>query len=81
MPATTWKFDWRCLSLPIPSVWPQLAEIRTPALMVRGELSAIIGPGDFARVTREVAGARGVTIAGAHHHVPLDTVDPEPNHS
>ena len=68
----TWKFDWRCLSLPIPPVWPQLAEIEVPALMVRGELSAIIGPEDFTRVTREVAGARGVTIAGAHHHVPLD---------
>ena len=68
----TWKFDWRCLSLPIPPVWPQLPEIRVPTLMVRGELSAIIGPEDFARVTREVAGARGVTIPGAHHHVPLD---------
>jgi pimeloyl-ACP methyl ester carboxylesterase len=68
----TWKFDWRCLSLPIPPVWPQLPEIRVPTLMVRGELSAIIDAEDFARVTREVAGARGVTIPGAHHHVPLD---------
>jgi pimeloyl-ACP methyl ester carboxylesterase len=68
----TWKFDWRCLSLPIPPVWPQLPEIRVPTLMVRGGESAIIGPEDFARVTREVAGARGVTIPGAHHHVPLD---------
>jgi pimeloyl-ACP methyl ester carboxylesterase len=68
----TWKFDWRCLSLPIPPVWPQLPEIRVPALMVRGELSAIIGPEDFARVLRETPGSRGVTIAGAHHHVPLD---------
>ncbi|MFI5363497.1 MAG: alpha/beta fold hydrolase [Elusimicrobiota bacterium] len=71
-PGWTWKFDWRCLSLPIPPVWPQLPEIKVPALMVRGELSAIIGPEDFSRVTREVAGARGVTIPGAHHHVPLD---------
>ena len=68
----TWKFDWRCLSLPIPPVWPQLAEIHVPSLMVRGELSAIIDPEDFARVIREVASSRGVTIAGAHHHVPLD---------
>jgi pimeloyl-ACP methyl ester carboxylesterase len=68
----TWKFDWRCLSLPIPPVWPQLAEIKTPALMVRGERSAIIGPEDFERVLREVAGARGATIPRAHHHVPLD---------
>lgn len=68
----SWKFDWRCLSLPIPPVWPQLPEIRVPTLMVRGEHSAIIGPADFARVTREVPGASGVTIPGAHHHVPLD---------
>ncbi|HEX4048980.1 MAG TPA: alpha/beta hydrolase [Elusimicrobiota bacterium] len=68
----TWKFDWRCLSLPIPPVWPQLAEIKVPALMVRGGLSDIIDAADFERVTREVAGARGVTIPGAHHHVPLD---------
>jgi pimeloyl-ACP methyl ester carboxylesterase len=68
----TWKFDWRCLSIPIPPVWPQLAGIRVPALMVRGELSAVIGPDDFARVIREIAGARGMTIPGAHHHVPLD---------
>lgn len=68
----SWKFDWRCLSLPVPPVWPQLPEIRVPALMVRGELSAIIDAEDFARVTREVPGARGVTIPGAHHHVPLD---------
>ena len=72
----TWKFDWRCLSLPIPPVWPQLPEIKVPALMVRGELSAIIGPADFERVTREVPGARGVTISGAHHHVPLDAPAP-----
>lgn len=68
----TWKFDWRCLSLPIPPVWPQLAEIKVPSLMVRGELSNIIDADDFTRVTREVAGSRGVTIPGAHHHVPLD---------
>jgi pimeloyl-ACP methyl ester carboxylesterase len=68
----TWKFDWRCLSIPIPPVWPQLPEIRVPSLMVRGSLSAIIGPEDFERVTRETAGSRGVTIEGAQHHVPLD---------
>ena len=72
----TWKFDWRCLSLPIPPVWPQLPNIRVPSLMVRGERSRIIGPEDFLRVTREVAGARGVTIPEAHHHVPLDAPGP-----
>jgi len=68
----TWKFDWRCLSLPYPPIWPQLPQIKVPTLMVRGELSVVIGAADFERVTREVPGARGVTIPGAHHHVPLD---------
>jgi pimeloyl-ACP methyl ester carboxylesterase len=68
----TWKFDWRCLRLPISPVWPLLSEIRVPALVVRGELSAVIGAEDFARVARETPGARALTIAGAHHHVPLD---------
>ena len=67
----SWKFDWRCLSLPIPPVWPQLAAIRTPALVVRGALSALAGPEEFARVAAELRAA-AVTIPGAHHHVPLD---------
>jgi pimeloyl-ACP methyl ester carboxylesterase len=68
----TWKFDWRCLTLPIPPVWPQLPEITVPALMVRGGESAIIGPEDFERVLKDTPGSRGVTIPGSHHHVPLD---------
>jgi pimeloyl-ACP methyl ester carboxylesterase len=68
----TWKFDWRCLSIPIPPVWPQLAAVRVPALVVRGGLSELIGPEDFARVTADVRALRAVVIPGAHHHVPLD---------
>jgi pimeloyl-ACP methyl ester carboxylesterase len=68
----SWKFDWRCLSLPIPPVWPQLAAIRVPALVVRGGLSALITPEDFARVAADVRASAAVTIPGAHHHVPLD---------
>ena len=67
----SWKFDWRCLSLPIPPVWPQLAAVATPALVARGELSALLGPEDFARVAAALRAA-AVTIPGARHHVPLD---------
>jgi len=69
----SWKFDWRSLMhYRMGAVWPQLPEIQVPALVVRGELSTIITREDFARVARELPGARALEIAGAHHHVPLD---------
>ena len=68
----SWKCDWRCLGIPIPPVWPQLAAIRTPALVVRGGLSALMGPEDFSRVAADVRAVAAVTNPGAHHHVPLD---------
>jgi pimeloyl-ACP methyl ester carboxylesterase len=68
----TWKFDWRCLSIPIPPVWPQLAAIRVPAMVARGGLSDLIGAEDFKRVAAEVRAVSAVTVEGAHHHVPLD---------
>ena len=67
----SWKCDWRCLGVPVPPVWPQLAALRTPALVVRGGLSALMDPEDFIRVAAD-ARAAAVTIPGAHHHVPLD---------
>ncbi|MDE2143962.1 MAG: alpha/beta hydrolase [Elusimicrobia bacterium] len=68
----SWKFDWRCLSIPITPVWPQLSAIRVPAMVARGSLSELIGPEDFRRVAAEVNAVSAVTIEGAHHHVPLD---------
>ena len=68
----SWKFDWRCLSIPIPPVWPQLAAIKVPALVARGGLSDLINADDFRRVAAEIRALRAVTIEGAHHHVPLD---------
>ena len=68
----SWKFDWRCLSIPITPVWPQLAAIRVPAMTVRGGLSELIGPEDFARVASELRASSAPVIPGAHHHVPLD---------
>jgi pimeloyl-ACP methyl ester carboxylesterase len=68
----SWKFDWRCLSVTIPPVWEQLARLRTPALLARGELTTIVSREDFARLVKALPGARGVEFPGAHHHVPLD---------
>jgi pimeloyl-ACP methyl ester carboxylesterase len=68
----TWKFDWRCLSIPITPVWPQLAAIRVPAMVARGGLSELIDAEDFQRVADDVRAVSAVTIDGAHHHVPLD---------
>lgn len=68
----TWKFDWRSFSFPYGPVWPRLAEISVPSLIVRGEHSTVMPREAYARVLAELKGARGVDIAGAHHHVPLD---------
>jgi pimeloyl-ACP methyl ester carboxylesterase len=67
-----WKFDWRCLRVGVPPVWDQLARLRVPALLARGELTTIVSREDFARMVRALPGARGLEIPGAHHHVPLD---------
>jgi pimeloyl-ACP methyl ester carboxylesterase len=71
----SWKFDWRCLAVRPPPVWEQLARLRVPALLVRGEKTPLVSPEDFARMVSTLPGARGVEIAGAYHHVPLDAPD------
>lgn len=69
----TWKFDWRSLiHYRLGPVWPQLPQVSVPALVVRGQHSTILSRPDFERVVRELPGAKGLEIAGAHHHVPLD---------
>jgi len=67
----TWKFDWRCLNLPIPPVWPQLPEIECHADDPRrGKRDH--RPGGFR--PRDARGRRRARRhdPGAHHHVPLD---------
>lgn len=69
----SWKFDWRVLThYRMPPVWEHLPLVRAKALVVRGELSTIIGREDFARVVRGLPGASALEVPGAHHHVPLD---------
>ncbi len=88
----TWKFDWHAFRFDYRAVWPVLPGIKVPALIVRGEHSTVLSREEFARVVRELPGATGVDIPGAHHHVPLDApqalaaalkklVGPDPAHS
>lgn len=68
----TWKFDWRAFTFPYGPVWPQLERIPVPALLVRGELSAIVSAAELEKMARAMPDARAAEVAGAHHHVPLD---------
>lgn len=75
----TWKYDWRCSTFSYPAVWPVLAKIRVPALVVRGDRSVVIEQPAFERCVSGLAAApraEGVVIPGAHHHVPLDAPEP-----
>lgn len=67
-----WKFDWASLRYDYHSIWPTLPQVRVPTLLVRGALSTVMNEEELARARRELPGAEKLTIAGAHHHVPLD---------
>jgi pimeloyl-ACP methyl ester carboxylesterase len=68
----SWKFDWRSFSFPYGPVWPQLPGIRADALIVRGEHSTVMRREAFDKVVAGLPNGRGVEVAGAHHHIPLD---------
>ena len=69
----TWKFDWQGFTMVYLPIWPLLPHISTPSLIVRGEHSEVMARPNFDRLLREMPGAHGADIPGAHHHVPLDT--------
>jgi len=68
----TWKFDWRSFSFPYGPVWEQLPNISVPAQIMRGEHSTVMPREVMDKVVAALPRGRGVEIAGAHHHVPLD---------
>lgn len=68
----SWKFDWRSFSFPSGPVWPQLPKIAVDTLIVRGEHSPVMPREAMNKVVAGLPSGRGVEIAGAHHHVPLD---------
>jgi pimeloyl-ACP methyl ester carboxylesterase len=69
----TWKFDWRAFSYDYAPIWPLLPQIRVPTLIVRGEKSTVLPRQAFELTVKKIAGAEGVEIPSAHHHVPLDS--------
>ncbi|MBI5246707.1 MAG: alpha/beta hydrolase [Elusimicrobia bacterium] len=68
----TWKFDWRSFTFPYGPVWAQLPLIEPAALIVRGDLSALMPREVMDKVVAAMPRARGLAIPGAFHHVPLD---------
>lgn len=69
----TWKFDWRALGLRSGEVWPALAALKVPSLIVRGEGSTVMSREDLERAAATAPGAETVELKGAYHHVPLDS--------
>lgn len=68
----TWKFDWRAFLLSYAAVWDDLAAVRAPALVVRGEHSLVLPQDEYERVLEGLSGARGEVVRDAFHHVMLD---------
>lgn len=71
--AYTWKFDWRAFLYSYGQIWPTLPEIKVPTLIVRGGKSTVMTHADYRRCLEGIAGAKGVEVPEAYHHVPLDT--------
>ena len=46
-----------------------------PVLILRGEYSRLVSLGQARLMQRRIRGSKLVTIASAHHHVPLDNPD------
>ena len=67
----TWRFDWRSFKLDYAPVWPILAQVAAPSLVIRGERSTVMPQDHFKRV-RDGLRASAADIRGAHHHVVLD---------
>ncbi len=68
----SWKFDWRSFSFPYGPVWEQLPKISVDAQIMRGEHSTVMPRDVMDKVVALLPRGRGVEIAGAHHHIPLD---------
>ena len=53
-------------------IWPDVARLAVPCLVVRGELSVTFVAGALARVARLLPAARAVTVSGATHLLPME---------
>lgn len=78
----TWRYD-KALRMPggrpprpdPETVWPLLARITCPTLLVCGAESDILSPETATRMVRAIPNCRLVEVAGAGHSVPLDNPD------
>lgn len=77
--AWTFKYDkaLRSPDRPLPrpdpeTVWPLMAKITCPTLIVRGALSDVLSPETAARMAREIPDCRLVEVPNAGHSIPLD---------
>ncbi|MBI4233625.1 MAG: alpha/beta hydrolase [Chloroflexi bacterium] len=56
----------------VPHLWQQIARVRCPTLIVRGETSDVLGRGVMGRMLQVMPAARAVEVRGAGHGVPQD---------
>lgn len=68
-----WKFDWTAFLMDYEAVWDDAAQVKVPVLVVRGEHSLVMPPRAYAKVCKLIPGVKGQVLAGAHHHMTLDT--------
>ena len=69
----TYRFDPAATHQRVPTdLWPHLARITAPTLIVRGELSPVLPAETAGRLRVSIAGATLVEIPGAYHHLVLD---------
>ena len=67
-----WAFDRRVLLHPPIDPWPFLGSVLCPALVVRGEGSALMSRDQMLRVAASVRQGRFTEMRGAYHHLVLD---------
>jgi len=72
----TWRFDWRAFTLRYLPVWPLLASIDVPVLVMRGERSTTMPREHWERFRAHLPQARAVEVPKAFHHLIVDLPGP-----
>jgi pimeloyl-ACP methyl ester carboxylesterase len=77
----TWRYDRALRSVrelrprDAETGWRSCANIAVPTLLIRGELSDILGPEVAERMIQTIPDARLATVANSGHSIPLDSPD------
>lgn len=69
----TWKFDWRAFYMEYPAIWDEIGKLDVPILVLRGEKSAVMPRSAYDKILDAAPNAQGVELAGAYHHITLDS--------